>query len=531
MKTRLAPLAVCLLPALWVWMTLRDPGLTWDEAIYLGTAVRYSLLLEGPATGDWHDFDFDSASPGFRAKYSNCPRPWTALSPPVIDFFWWQRDHPPLAKLAMGASLRFLYAGGLADLLSAFRLPSALAFAGLLWLVYCFGRDQAGRAAGLFAALSLALMPRIAGHAHLAALDIPITFFWFAVTVAFVKGIESRPWAAVTGLLFGLALLTKINAVLLPLALLPWGALYHRRKCLSNLIAMALIGPMVFFAGWPALWRHPIGRAWEFFQTAFVRAHVPVYYLGTQYVETNPPFHYPLVLTLLTVPLGTALFALMGLGRRVRGIRRDPAVGLVLFQMLVILGVASLPTAPKYDGARLFLPVFPFVAVLSGMGLQRAWERLSARRMRLAVGLAIAYFGLQAGLMLWLHPYELSHYSLLCGGVPGAAKVGMETTYWGEVINRRVLDYMREALPPGSCVEFRHIGERVIAAHKQALGDFPGNIREANSQTDDRYVLLVVRQGMFDATDWEYFRKRKPVWGVSVQGVPLCLIYRAERNR
>ncbi|NOZ23398.1 MAG: glycosyltransferase family 39 protein [Planctomycetes bacterium] len=522
---------VALAPALLVAMTLRDPGLTYDEAIYLGMAVRYTWLFAPPPSGDWHDVDLDRPAPGFKARYANSPRPWTTFSRPMVDFFWWiGQKHPPLAKLAMAASLLCLNRS--ANLLSALRVPSVVAFAILLFLVYAFGERQITKHAGLFAALSLALMPRVFGHAHLAALDIPVTLMWFATAAAFVKGIESKPWAAAAGAIFGLALLTKINAVLIPFALLPWGLLYHRKKCIPNIIAMLVIAPVIFLIGWPALWHAPIGRTWGFLSTAFARTHIPVYYFGTQYTETNPPVHYPLLLVLFTLPLATTLFAAVAIGRNIRSVRSQSALGLILCNIFVILGTASLPAAPKYDGVRLFLPVFPFIALLAGSGLAWAWKGLAGRGMRLAMGLAIVYFGVQTLSLYWVHPYQLSYYSIACGGVPGAAKLGMETTYWGEALNDRVFNYVEKNLPPASFMEFRHIGADVIAAHRNrhVLGDLPGNIGTPRDTAEHRYLFLLSRQGMFDNTEWEYFNRHTPLWQVSLQGVPLCGIYEIEAH-
>ena len=523
-QNRLVAGLVCLLPAAFVILTLDAPGLTWDEAVYLGSASRCALWLDTTAPKDWHDFACEAASPGFRAQYAATPRPWTRFSEPVLDFIWWQGDHPPLAKLAMAFTLRWFMAGGV---LWALRLAAPLAFGALLFLVYLFAEEHLGKHAGLFAVLSLALMPRVFAHAHFAALDVPMALAWFATTFAFTKGIESRRWAAATGVLFGLALLTKINAVLIPFALVPWGIGYHRRKALPNLIAMAVIAPIVFYAGWPALWAHPVGKTAAFLRTALQRAHIPVYYLGTQYSDASPPWHYPIVLTLCTLPIGTVLFAAAGAAGRLRRLRKDPTLGLILLSVLVILGSACLPTAPKYDGVRLFLPVFPFVALLASAGLRRAWEKISARRFRLAIALAMAYFGVQAGSLCWIHPFGLSYYSIACGGVPGAARLGMETTYWGEVIDADLLGRLR-GLPDGSPVEFRHVGTRVIAAHQHALGDFPENVRESSNGDPSRYVVLVMRQGMFTTEDWDVLREHTPLWTASFQGVPLCSVYRIE---
>ena len=139
--------------------------------------------------------------------------------------------------------------------------------------------------------------------------------------------------------------------------------------------------------------------------------------------------------------------------------------------VLVMLAVASAPKTPRYDGVRLFLPVFPFLALLGGKGslvLVRWVERMGSARLTrwvaAAIGLAIAAEGGWA--LVSYYPFELSYFNSIVGGLPGAEKRGFETTYWGEALNDDVLTQLNN-LPDGSSV-------CPLAMHAECLLDFNG---------------------------------------------------------
>ena len=137
---------------------------------------------------------------------------------------------------------------------------------------------------------------------------------WFAAAYAFARGITDRRWAVAAGVLFGAALLTKINAVFIPLPLILWAALAHRKKAILPAALLLGIGAVVFFAGWPWLWYGTAARLREYlFETTLNRAVVAVYYLGKIYSERYAPWHYPFVLTLFTVPAGILVCFVIGL--------------------------------------------------------------------------------------------------------------------------------------------------------------------------------------------------------------------------
>ena len=59
-------------------------------------------------------------------------------------------------------------------------------------------------------------------HAHLTTFDVPVTAMIFWLVVGFWFSVRSRKWAGVAGVLFGLALLTKLNAFFVPVVLGLW---------------------------------------------------------------------------------------------------------------------------------------------------------------------------------------------------------------------------------------------------------------------------------------------------------------------
>ncbi len=100
---------------------------------------------------------------------------------------------------------------------------------------------------------------------------------------------------------------------------------------------------------------------------------------------------------------------------------------------------------PVYDGERLFLLVFPLWAILIGLGFAGlAADRCPA----LAPGRPRHARAGQGYGVVATHPFGLSYYNLLVGGLPGAERLGLELTYWGDAVDRVLLDRLaREARP------------------------------------------------------------------------------------
>lgn len=372
-------------------------------------------------------------------------------------------DHPPLGRLWLGLhqdAARWLAppvdpVAGPSPVTACARTGSATAFALTIFIVGWFAGKQFGLVAGWLAALLLALMPRLWGHAHLASLETMtnLTCTLAVLSVAARWNLVSPPtWkaAAIAGVWLGLAFLTKIQAILLPPVIIVWTLWRWRSAAIKPLIVWGLTAAIIFFIGWPWLWLDPLGHAREYFARTTARATLSVWYFGQQFKDVDVPWHYPWLMFATTMPLATLLLGGYGIVTEVvrlpmkqiearnSGEFRYEMIWLLLGATALPLLVFSLPKTAVYDGERLFLAVFPLWAILAARGGQLFWERCS--RKWIPSGVLAAVVCWQIGNLIAYQPCQMSFYNLLVGGVRGAERLGLETTYWGDSVTRTLLN-------------------------------------------------------------------------------------------
>ncbi|MFP6761963.1 MAG: glycosyltransferase family 39 protein, partial [Planctomycetaceae bacterium] len=234
-------------------------------------------------------------------------------------------DHPPLGRAWLGLFHTITQTIAPTTVQGPFvtvsaRVGSAFAFALTILAVGWMTACRFGTVAGTLAATSLALMPRLFGHAHLASLETVTGLSW-TLTVLSTALLWSKTGgpddrvAAGTGVLFGLVLLTKIQAVILPPLIVLWALSHWRMKAIRPLVIWGTAGGTVFLIGWPWLWTDLTAHTMEYFGRTTDRAPLNVYYLGRQFLDRNVPWHYPWLMFLVTVPPGLHLFAAAGIFR------------------------------------------------------------------------------------------------------------------------------------------------------------------------------------------------------------------------
>lgn len=508
--------ALFLLSFLAIVVTANDYGPTYDEPHYASAGVEYA---------EWWARAFRLDTGAFRGE--EIERAWRL-----------NHEHPPLQKCSSGFAQRWF--GGARPGLTAMRLPSALWFALAICALYLFTRRVWGRRGALFSALALATLPRVFAHAHLVALDIPIVA-WFFITVALTAEAMRRDswwWAVLAGIAFGLALLSKMNAFFLPVLLLPWGLIWHRRQWAKLVVAVFVVGPAVFWLGWPWLWIAPIAHLREYLAFHLGHAAYNVWYLRTLYQSAPWPWHYPFVLTAVTTP---ALVLLLGIGGAARSWPRrgvDPDRALLLLGLAIALLPSALPTSPKYNGVRLFLPAFPFLAALAGGGF--AWlqakvvarlpaggadtQRLSAL---VCAALGAALLWPSAGAVSRTHPYELAYYNAFASGAQRATRPPFETIYWGQVFGAAP-DFLngvekpdaRVLLIPGGVIYLLEMQQRAGALRTDV--QFTGDEAEAGSVD---YVMFQAMQSDYTDLCWSLVENEEPAWALRPGETPLLLAY------
>ena len=507
-KTLSMAFAVFLLTFIFIARDLGDYGVTWDEA--------YPNFEASLRQAEW---------------FRQLPSMDKCFSEETIDQYWkTTSDHPSLARTL--SALSYLMFSRLLGIIPSLRLPNALWFSILAAAMFYWLANNYGIASGLASTIALLLLPRMFGHAHIASLDLPVTVLWFLTMIVYLRGLEDWRWGIATGLVYGLAITTKLHAFFLPFPLMAWTIWRRHRGWYRPLIPMAVISPLLYLGLQPWLWHHTWQRLVErFFHYAGKSVGNPIrlFYLGTLY-SNDTPWHYAFVMILFTVPLLTFLLFLLGVYRAWSSRRQEPLTVLLLLNFLVPPCLLLLPRAQGYDGTRLFMECFPYLACLAGIGAKTLLDYLQYRfrhDRRKANRIAIELFFLWTApivlQMVILHPFQISYYSEAAGSLPGAKRIGMESTYWCETLTPDLLQSMNEILPANASVVTMSMSAELLPLYQQ-LGMLRPDLRlEQPGEAD--FVLLQCRQGMFARMEWYYYLTREPVLEASGFGVPMMMMY------
>ncbi len=420
-----------------LWSGARSLGYTRDEGFYAYAAHELELWFELVRQ-----------------------RGFAAFSRANIDrFFGVNHEHPVFMKLLFALSHRLFHERWqlFAESGTAYRLPGMLMASLAVAVIYLWGREAIGRAAGVVSALLFAFMPRVFFHAHLACFDVPVTSMWLVTSYAYVRAFLKPSAASVigAGVLYGLFLDTKHNAWIFPFALVAHFAavrIYEKLRKLPRtgarvpwaLLGVAGIGPCVLCLCWPWLWFDTGARVLGWFHFHLGHEYYNMEFLGRTYWKPPMPRLYAPVMTLATVPLVTlALFA-VGAFETARSLRREASAERWVHDSLWLVGLAAsyapwLSTdTPIFGGTKHWLPAYPFLCLVAGRGFVLVRSQLRDllpakwREPRLqTLALAAACVTGPVVMTLHSHPWGLTFYTPLVGGAPGAASLGLNRTFWG----------------------------------------------------------------------------------------------------
>ncbi len=530
----IAVLLACL-TAILLTITASAIGLTWDEPAYISSSESYL---------GW-----------FTALAKN---PSAAFQAGTIDPFWSAtHEHPPLDRVWSG--LIWSLARHTFDDLTAHRLGNILLVALMVGVLYFMVAETYGKPAGLFAAGALMSMPRFFFHSHLAALDVPVAAAIFLVTFLFWRTIDRKEWwwGLVLGLAWGMAEAVKLNATFLPIGLMVWSLAFRRKwYVVFRFLLMGIVAVPTFILVWPWLYHQTWSRILEYINFHLHHFEIGTWYFGRYYVP--PPWTYVFVILGAVVPLTVLLLAFIGMARSGRG-RQDRGLGgLLVISALTPLLVFAIGRTLVYDGERLFMPAFPFLAALAGAGfgwmlagLQKLADRMQRPAWIVPAGsiLVALFLAPQVVTMAGLFPHLLSYYSEGIGGLPGATALKLETTYWCESY-AAALPYINAHARPGDRIWVEPWSYDVMIyyqLHGQLRKDVfilhdsptqsifgPGAPQPViGDYSIANWIILEYRQTQFDemggavpALPGFLETLAPPVLQVSYQGIPIMELYK-----
>jgi hypothetical protein len=549
-RSGLTTLVAVLLFAVTVVLVLssqRNVGIARDEATYIHYGKRYAEWWTRLASGQ-----VGLASKDGITSYFGGPRATDG-----------NREHPPLAKTLIGVSERVVHRGLGVSELTAVRLPTALLFGALVVMVYLFGRKHFGAVAGAVAAGLVLLMPRLFFHAPLATFDAPVVTMWFATLFFYDRALHSEksPWPV--ALIFGLALATKHNALMLPAVLgLHYLWVVHRdvRGGRGNLaergatylrgiwnlkpsLALALLvgGPVVLIAVWPWLWFDTFSHLAQWISFHLDHVHYNFEYLGENLNAPPFPWHSSLVTTAFTVPVVTLVASAMGVGDTIlryrQGDKDEDAPAMLLgLSALVAIGPFLLSTTPIFGAEKHYAAVVPTLCIFAGVGVrvagQLAARALSRVDLEQAATAAIAVLALAASGVETraAQPYGLSYYNSLAGGAVGGAELGMNRQFWGYAARGVLPELERLAPKTGTVAVYTHDAQPAWPLyHRYGLVDR----RLVDSGREEQgvrrsHLALVIHEKHFNRHDymiWAAYETVQPVFVLTAGGVPIVSVY------
>ena len=447
---------------------------------------------------------------------------------------------------------------------SAFRFVGAAFGALLIALMYLLSLHFTGRYAAILAAAMLAFVPRLFFHAHLTCFDIPITALTLAVLYAFFRSLTSTGWAVATAVLWGLALLTKLNSFFIPITLLLWWAIAHARQLRFEgrfklslpgfplaFVLMPAIGLPMLFIFWPWLWYDSIASFGKYLGFHLHHEHYFQYYFGRAYQSPPFPMDLPLVLTLFTVPVVTIVLFLIGVGRvLVRPIwqRRGEGAGetdttfsravFIVVNLVFPIALISMPSTPVFGGVKHWLLTMPFFCLLAGIGCawvfklgwkglvglgvaDRAWVWSAAAALAAIVVVAPA-----ARDTIEFHRYGTAYYNELIGGARGAADVRLQRQFWSYA-NRGALEYVNRTAPYGATVDFQDALPGACDMYRLE-GLIRHDLKCVVRRPAPDFVLFDVEERFTEEEQryWDRMHTLGPVFEAGIDGVPMLRVYR-----
>jgi 4-amino-4-deoxy-L-arabinose transferase-like glycosyltransferase len=534
-KQRFTDVAVATLLALGyvalLLATVKDLGYARDEGFYFAAADSYAkwfeLLVRDPAQ---------------------------ALTRATLDRYWAaNHEHPALMKSLFAVSHRLLFSEWkwFGEPGTAYRFPGMLVSGVAIAITYLWATRLYGRLSGVVAAVLLGMMPRVFYHSHLACFDMPVASMWLVTTYAYWRSLTAKSWAwpIATGVLYGLLLNTKHNAWLLPPALVlhyvlgNWRALRRglrvgTLRAPSALLAMLIIGPLVFYATWPWIWSDTGARLAEY--VAFHTGHdyYNMEFLGETYWKAPMPRLYAPLMTLATVPLVTLLLAALGAALAIRT-RPRLSQSHLLWALCIFTsyGPWLSDKTPIFGGTKHWITAYPFLCLFAAFAFSWLRQRLvelplpRGRGVRQSAGIALAV-ALTAGpcvMTLHSHPWQLSSYMPIVGGPAGAATLGLNRTFWGYTTGA-LQSELNGAAPRAGSVFVHDTALQswdTLKADGRLRRDLRGSLNV--SGTDLALYHHESHMGKVEYQIWVDYGTVRPLHVGTFDGVPVVWLYQRHR--
>jgi hypothetical protein len=364
-------------------------------------------------------------------------------------------------------------------------------------------------------------LPPVLAHSAVATLDIGVTALVFAAFVALREFVSRKAWswAALTGVLFGLAFVVKgVAALFVPLVPLllaaEWGA-WDRSgiiRLVDGAVAMLAAAWLAVlaaygFSGFPL--PAPLIEGVRFQMAASSGGELPAFLNGAW--SPTGWWYYYLEVVLLKTPIATLVLLAVGVFEVARRWRRELSSLWIVIPPLFLIYILSFHYAKEY-GVRYLLPAFPFLLLLAGRGVDALlrWGRYGTA----VVGVLLAW---QVAACTLNAPHHIAYFNELAGGPDHARHLLLDSNLdWGQDLGR-LKEYLDAQGMSHIClIYFGHVDPRFygIDYFFPPTQPTPGWCAlSANFLGGSPYSVTYVGERILQANPnvWTWFDQFKPV--------------------
>ena len=338
---------------------------------------------------------------------------------------------------------------GLLDPIAAHHVIGPIITSVFLFILFIFIEKHWGRFIAVISVMAIITYPRFFGHSLNNIKDVPEMLFNSATIFLFVEWLYSRKlkYLYFTFILWGIALATKLNAILVPVILFLWlipdivkelrkGDIAKYRILLHFLVG-GIISIVIFIISYPPLlpWAYETDALSHIL--SFIGDKIEyIIHIGTEVTRVrNPSWNlYAPSQIFFATPVVMLLLFLSGLVRIFYKDRRKMNILLIIW-LFFIVGRHCLPNTNHYDGIRHFIIYVVPVAIITSLGMAYIIELLSSiKRLKvnkriLSVVLPLSLLIPNVSILLTYHPYQTTYFTPLVGGLKRAQEKNLECCY------------------------------------------------------------------------------------------------------
>lgn len=449
---------------------------------------------------------------------------------------------PPLSKY----SLRLM------EPLTAARLPIAILGALSAGLLFFFVfKIWQNYSLALFSGFFLALDPFHISISKMAHQDVALSLFFMLTIFTYFLGIKENKNSLriLAGVFFGLAFLTKIVAVVLPLSILLWKIIEsfktkeNRQKLLQkklpiDLIDLAIlfIGVLMFFAFYTKMWLNPADGFINHLLMNLEERNLrdPYFYFGE--TRNNASFTFYLTNIFIRLTELAAVSLLIGFFIGIYKIVKKKSVkSIVLLSFLACFITWFLLSLTGKMKDRYIMPLWPFLAIVEASGLIFTLKIVLKKyfeNKKIIYGIAaILFIIFSIRPLISFYPYYFLYYNKFIGNIKNAEKITLVSRGEGMKEAAEYLNQKENASQLSAIATYR---ESFSPYFKGTLKRIKEDEWRAGKKTptDIDYVVFFVRgvqKENFGALYKRFVENSTPEKIINLKGLDVAYIYKVKK--